>query len=425
MIKIQKLKNLFHLIEAIIANLYYRLPSRKLRVIGVTGTDGKTTTTHLIYHILKSAGKKVSMVSTIYAKVGSKEFDTGLHTTTPGSFLIQKLLKKAVNYGDEYFVLETTSHALDQNRVLGVNFLIGVLTNITYEHLDYHKTYNDYLKAKAKLLLSSKIAVINRDDQSYSNIKCQISSFDKLRMTLSETEVSKIKNTDKKLKIITYGLKNKADYCWDLKLNLPDFNKYNYLAAYTACRILGLSDNSILSAIKSFQLPKGRLDVVHDKNFKVIIDFAHTPNAIAKVLDSVRILHLKKGSQLIHVFGSAGLRDSSKRPLMGQASAKFSNIIILTEEDYRTENVNETMKQIEKGIIRKLKVKSEKLKVIKIPNRQEAINKAVALARTGDVVIITGKGHEKSLCRGKIEYPWDEYEAVGKALKFLITNYSN
>lgn len=165
---IQKLKNVYHLLQAILANIWYGFPSRKLKVIGVTGTDGKTTTTHLITHILKTAGKKVSMISTIYAKVGSHEYETGLHTTTPSSFTIQKMLSLAVKDNEEFFVLETTSHALDQNRVWGIKYKIGIITNITHEHLDYHKTYDEYVKSKLKILLNSKLAVLNKDDRSYN-----------------------------------------------------------------------------------------------------------------------------------------------------------------------------------------------------------------------------------------------------------------
>src|SRR3989338_11000950 len=293
----QKIKNIYHLFKAILANIWYGFPSRKLKVIGVTGTDGKTTTTHLIAHILKTAGKKVSIISTVYAKVGNQEYDTGLHTTTPDSFLIQKLLKKALDSRDEYFVLETTSHALDQNRVWGIKYEIGVITNITHEHLDYHRTYEEYVKAKLKLLLNSRVAVVNKDDESYKNIKYQISN---------------IKNTYQKLKII------------EKIPNLTTFNQYNYSAAYTVCKQLGLSDEMILKAMKTFQLPKGRLDLVYDKDFKVIIDFAHTPNALLQLLPEIRKKYLKQSGRLIHIFGSAGLRDVTKRPLMGEASNKFS-----------------------------------------------------------------------------------------------------
>lgn len=360
----QKLKNIYHLLQAILANLWCGFPSRKLKVIGVTGTDGKTTTTHLIAHILKAAGKKVSFVSSVFASIAGKESDIGFHVTTPSSFALQKLLKQSSDYNDEYFVLETTSHALDQNRVWGIRYEIGVITNITHEHLDYHRTYENYAKTKLKLLKMAKIGIKN---------------------------TYKIASIVKKIP------------------NLTKFNEYNYSTAYTVCKQLGLSDEMILKAMKTFQLPKGRLDLVYDNDFKVIIDFAHTPNAFLQLLPEIRKKYLKKNGRLIHVFGSAGLRDFTKRSLMGAASSKSADIILVTEEDYRTENLEKICQQIASGI------KSKNYQII--TDRQQAINQAVKIAKKNDVVVITGKGHERSLCRGKIEYTWDEYEAVKKALK--------
>ena len=376
----QKVKNLFHLFEAIIANIYYGFPSRKLKVIGVTGTDGKTTTTSLIYHILKSSGKKVSMISTVYAKVGSQEFDTGLHTTTPSSFMVQKFLALAVKNNDEYFVLETTSHALDQNRVFGVKYYIGVLTNVTHEHLDYHTTYENYLKTKTELLSSAETAVINKDDKSFKEVKRILDG--------------------KKIYTYDHTHYNVLKHCNDL----PEFNKANYLAAYTACKILGIDKNEILNYLSCFKLPAGRLEIVYDKNFKVIVDFAHTPNAIENVLREIRRIYLKKGGRLIHVFGSAGLRDATKRPAMGAASDKYADFSIITEEDYRTENSRDIADQIASGFKTK--------KYIYELDRKKAIEKAVSMAQKNDLIVCTGKSHEQSLCRGKTEFPWDEKKAI-------------
>ena len=385
----QTFKNIYHLFQAVIANIYYGFPSRKLKVIGVTGTDGKTTTTHLIYHILKTAGKKVSMVSTVYAKIGAEEFDTGLHTTTPSSFLVQKLLKKAVENGDEFFVLETTSHALDQNRVFGVKYFVAVLTNVTHEHLDYHKTYKKYVDTKAKLLKQSNIVIINSDDHSFERL-------DKI-----------LKHSVNK--VYHYGFKHKTHFRLPYKKPLVEYNRYNYLAAYSVASILGIDEKNILKAMNSFKLPPGRLEVVYGKGPTVIIDFAHTPNAFGSVLPEIKKHYVHNGSKLIHVFGSAGLRDKTKRPLMGKASSRYVDQIILTEEDYRTEKMEEICRQIAAGINSK--------PFIVIPNRQEAINKAMVMARKNDVVLVTGKAHEKSLCRGKKEYPWDEFKAVNTALQ--------
>jgi len=382
---IQKLKNIFHLTNAFLANVFYGFPSKKITVIGVTGTDGKTTTTHLIAHILKSCGKKVSYISTIFAKIGEKEYDTGFHVTTPNPWLIQKLIKEAVNNKDEYFILETTSHALDQNRVWGINYKIGVLTNVSHEHLDYHLSYEDYLKTKVKLLKKADVAFFNKDDRSYLYVKKML----KGRKKIIEYQ---------KLPIIKKNFPN-----------LEKFNQENFSAAYLVALSLGLKSEEVLKAIKTFNLPKGRFDLVYDKDFKVIIDFAHTPNAFLKLLPEIRKKYLKNKGRLIHVFGSAGLRDNTKRPLMGEISSRFADFIILTEEDYRTEDPNKICQEIASGI------KNKNYQVI--IDRKKAIEKALKMAKKGDLVVFTGKAHEKSLCRGKTEYPWDEYQAVEIGLK--------
>lgn len=385
----QTLKNYYHLVQALLANLVYGFPSREIKVIGITGTDGKTTTTHLIYHILVSAGKKVSMISTVYGKVGETVYDTGLHVTTPDPFMIQKMIRKAVTEGDEYFILETTSHAIDQNRVWGVRYEVGVLTNITHEHLDYHKTIDAYARAKMKLIDEAELGVLNWDDP------------------VSRTHAKRTSS------IKTYALKEKADYGIDFRKeikDLADFNAYNYLAAYTVAHELGVADSAIRKSFPTFRLPSGRIDIVYDKEFKVIIDFAHTPNAIDRILQTVRKIYLPSGGKLIHIFGSAGLRDTTKRFEMGEASARFADRIILTEEDYRTEDPLEICRQIGEGVA----ASKKQFKVI--TDRAKAIKKGIALAKAGDVVIITGKGHEKSLCRGKTEYPWSDKESVLTAL---------
>ncbi|MCL4364260.1 Mur ligase family protein [Patescibacteria group bacterium] len=379
----QDLKNIYHFLQALLANIYYGFPSRRLNVIGVTGTDGKTTTTQLIAHVLKSSGKKVSFISTVKAVVAGKEYDVGFHVTTPSPFAIQRFLRQSVENGDEYFVLETTSHAIDQNRVWGIDYKLAVLTNVTHEHLDYHRTYEDYIMTKSVILKAAKVAFVNEDDESYNYIKDQ--KFNS-------------KKTYKVEKIIKNNFSDKTK-----------FNQYNFSAAYRVCNYLGISDEKIIEAIKTFQLPKGRLELVYDEDFKVMIDFAHTPNAFQQLLPEVKKMFLKNGGRLIHVFGSAGLRDNSKRSLMGLVSSEYSDIIILTEEDFRTEKPEEICRQIASGI------KNKKYEII--IDREQAIDKAIKSAKKGDIVLLTGKSHEKSLCRGKIEYPWSEHQAVKKALQ--------
>jgi len=388
---LRRIKNFYHLLQAIIANIIYGFPAKNIRVIGVTGTDGKTTTTTLIAHILKKLGKKVSFISTIEAQIGDKKYETGLHVTTPSSLMIQKFLRQAVVEKNEFFVLEVTSHGLDQNRVWGINFEIGVITNITHEHLDYHQSYKEYVKTKEKLISMAKIGVIKRKDDSYR--------------FLSLASKKKCQDYSKNLPII----EKHFPY-------LTQFNKDNFAAAYTVGIILGLKDEKIIQAAKTFKLPRGRFQIVYDKEFRVIVDFAHTPNAFKVLLPEVRKKYLSVG-RLIHVFGCAGLRDYVKRPLMGQISSQYSDYLILTEEDYRTEDFKKICQQIIEGI------KNKPYEVIK--DRQAAINKAIRMAKKGDTVLITGKAHEKSLCRGKKEYPWDEFKAINHALKILLKSKGN
>lgn len=387
---IRSLKGLYHLIIALISLIWFRFPARSLTVIGVTGTDGKTTTTSLIYAILKASGHKTSMISSVHAVIGGISYDTGFHVTTPNAFWIQKYLREAVDHGDTHMVLEVTSHALDQHRVFGIPFAIGVLTNITHEHLDWHKTFDAYRQVKLKLLRSSKIVVINRDEaESYTQF------VEHLR---SKT-------------LVTYGIRRDAKvtpYVFPFRTKLPgEFNRYNCLAAIATADSLGIGKSVIRKAVKDFLGVSGRMEYITLKPFTVIVDFAHTPNAIEKVLKHVRE-HAKH--RIIHVFGSAGLRDRSKRPMMGSASSTYADVIILTEEDYRTENVNRIIDEIASGIT------GEK-EVYRYPNRSEAIQYAISLAKPCDTVIITGKGHEKSICRGTTEYPWSDQEEVRKLIK--------
>ena len=394
---IQPLINIYHLLRAVIANVYFGFPSTKLKVIGVTGTDGKTTTTHAVYQILKTAGKKVSMLSTVYAKVGDTEYETGLHVTTPDPFLLQDFMAKAVARGDEYFVLETTSHGLDQNRNFGVHYAVSVITNITHEHLDYHKTYRAYVRAKAKLAQQSSLVLLNKDDQSYELLR-------------SCTGSAQVK---------TYALNKPAEYHIDLrrklKLDIPDYNNYNFLAAYGVCSELGVDEDVILETLKQFSTPPGRNEIVYDKAFRVVIDFAHTPNSLLNILSTLSQQAKKRKGRLIHVFGSAGLRDRSKRPLMGAASDKYADISIITEEDYRTESIHKICDEICSGMTTAEKRKKEGTLLMK-PNRQDAINAAVKLAKKNDIIVCTGKAHEKSLNRKGREEPWDEFQAVQNAV---------
>ncbi len=390
----RKIKNIFHLANAIAANLWYGFPSRGLVMIGVTGTDGKTTTVNLIHHILMNTGKNSSMISTVGASVEGSLEDIGFHVTTPSSWMIQRLLKRVTGVkekGKQYVVLEVTSHAIDQHRIWGIDFEIGVLTNVTNEHLDYHKTYKNYLKTKTKLLEVSKVAVINKDDKSYEFIKGVLGSG----------------------KVLEYSFSDNADLSVkSLKVNNPaleKFNLYNVLAAALACKTLGLTIVDIEKTLPSFILPKGRQEMVFEGTFRVMIDFAHTPNAFEKILSSISV---EGGGRIIHVFGCAGKRDAVKRPVMGTISAKYADIIILTAEDPRTERVEDIISDISSG----MEIKEGKPEVFKISDRKDAIATAVEMAQEGDFILITGKGHERSMNVGGHEIAWSDDETVRSAL---------
>lgn len=382
----QGIKNIYHLFVAMLANSWYGFPGRKLTIIGVTGTDGKTTTASLIYHILKENSYPVSLISTVSALIHGKESDTGFHVTNPAPFALQRFLAQAVAAKDTFLVLEVTSHGLDQNRVWGVPFAIGVLTNVSHEHLDYHKTYENYVKTKVKLLNNAGVAIINADDASYPVVQKYL------------TNKQVLLSIQKNLKELAVP-----------KHFLGMYNAYNAYEAFLVCRELGLSQPQIEKAMKTFIFPKGRGEVVYDKAFTVMVDFAHTPHSFEVLLPELRSQAKRK---LIHVFGSAAKRDEAKRPLMGRVASEFDDIIILTSEDPRDEDPEHIMDDIEKGMLEK-----KGLQVFRIADRKKAIEKAIALAEKGDIVVTTGKAHESSMNYGHGEEPWDEFAVVKNAIK--------
>lgn len=384
---IRKLKNYYHLGNAAFSSTRYKFPGRKLTVIGVTGTDGKTTTSSILYSILMEAGIKAALITTIGAYVDGNFYETGLHTTTPSSSVLQKYLRHAYKAGCTHVVLEITSHGLDQNRAWGIPFLIGLVTNITHEHLDYHRTYEQYVHAKAKLLKLAKTPIINADDSSYDYLLKEL----------------KGKN------YTTYSLKDADLLPAKMKL-IGEFNRQNALAAATAAQFLGVDKKIIKKAISEFTPPEGRQEVIHDDGFKVLVDFAHTPNAFYQVLPAVK---KETKGRLIHVFGAAGKRDASKRPDMGRASSLFADVIILTAEDPRGESVVKINQEIKSGF-------EKKVPFFEVADRRAAIQKALKLAQKGDTILLTGKGHEKSMNYNGTETVWSEKETVFELLHSIV-----
>jgi len=383
---IGKYKNIRHWFDSVWEVVKAGYPARKLVVIGVTGTDGKTTTCHLIYEILKSSGFKVAMLSTVAGYIGGEEIDTGFHVTTPDAKFLQPFIKRVVNTGMTHLVLEATSHGLDQHRVLGCNIKIAVITNITHEHLDYHKNMANYMAAKAKILHNTHYAILNHDDPSFAWLSSQADRVTKI--------VPFTKGPDNRRSLALAG----------------DYNRYNIAAAAAVAEILD-ARSQIQEVIKNFRGVPGRMEEIkRGQNFRAIVDFAHTPNALEQILSTLKksLDSARDEHQLILVFGCAGLRDKTKRPLMGQVAVKYADKIIITAEDPRTEKLDDIYKDIAAvGSIRE-------------DNRQKAIELAVSMARKGDIVVVTGKGHEKSMCFGTTEIPWSDQNTVKEAL--LLTN---
>lgn len=383
------INNFWHLPKAVLANIWYGFPSRKLIVIGITGTDGKTTTTNMIYQILRGAGKKVSMVSTINAVIGGKFYDTGFHVTSPNPQAVQKFAKQAIDNNDEYLVLEVTSHALDQYRFWAIKFDIGVITNITHEHLDYHKNFKKYFETKLKLLKNTKFAVVNN----------------------SVREIRDIGG-----KLVTFGL-NKGDYNQkEIRLKLKiigDYNIENALSALAVANALGINKYDAKKTVEGFVNLRGRMEEVKNKlGIKIFVDFAHTPNGLKQALSALRIQ--TRSGRLIAVFGAASERDLLKRPMMGKISAKLADITIITDEDPRFEDRSKIIKEIAEGAY-KMGAKNG-ISLFKEADRQKAIKLAISLAKRGDTVGIFGKGHEKSINYQGKETPWSDFKAVKKAL---------
>jgi UDP-N-acetylmuramoyl-L-alanyl-D-glutamate--2,6-diaminopimelate ligase len=407
-------------------------PARRLVMIGVTGTDGKTTTATLLHSILTQAGIKAGLITTVSAVIGDESLDTGLHTTTPDSSLIQALLARMVAVGLTHCVLEVTSHGLAQHRVTACDFDVAVVTNITHEHLDYHGTYEAYRAAKARLFegLASaarkagqaKVAVLNRDDASH----------DYLRSVLTGPAHDSVC-------VLTYGLDAAADVTATEVQSLPRdlrfqvragasafqvstglvgrFNVYNCLASATvALKGLGLSEASVVAGIAAVAAVPGRMERIDmGQPFTAIVDFAHTPNALKRVLETARQM---TAGRVIAVFGSAGLRDREKRRLMPQISAKQADLTILTAEDPRSESLDTILAEMAQACQAAGGVEGQTF--WRIADRGEALRFAVSQTRSGDLVIACGKGHEQSMCFGTVEHPWDDRTAMRAALAGLL-----
>jgi UDP-N-acetylmuramoyl-L-alanyl-D-glutamate--2,6-diaminopimelate ligase len=410
-----------------LAAAFYGFPARKLTVIGVTGTDGKTTTTNLIYKILEAAGSNVGMISTVNAVIGDQVLDTGFHVTTPDAPDVQRYLAQMVQAGLTHVVLESTSHGLAQYRIDACEFDVGVVTNITHEHLDYHGSYEAYRAAKGRLFSmlaetkekqqgNPRLAILNRDDDSYA----YLSNLTTVRQVSygfhpqAEVRVEDVRHQPDGMQFVAIG----PGFRFPVNCHLVgDYNISNCLGAIAATVVaLGVQSESAQAGIAALEGVAGGMERMNlGQDFTAIVDFAHTPNALRRSLEAAR--QMTKG-RVIAVFGSAGLRDRQKRRMMAETSVELADLTILTAEDPRTESLDDILREMASGAEAKNGIEGETF--WRVPDRGEAIRLAVVLARPGDLVIACGKGHEQSMCFGETEYPWDDRIAMRSALSDLL-----
>ena len=400
---------------AALSAAFYDYPSRQLTVVGVTGTDGKTTTSNLLFRILQESGIEAGMITTVNAQIGDLELDTGFHVTTPEAPDVHRYLSQMVSEGLTHVVLEATSHGLVQQRVGSVAFDYGVVTNVTHEHLDYHGSYAEYLAAKGllfQMLGEEGVVILNRDDESYDYL-AKISGGRQIsygRHPKSDLRAENVRHSPVGLRFTAIG----AGLTMEVECQLlGEYNVYNILAALaTTVFGMGLSPDVALAGIASLESVSGRMEVVdRSQRFTAIVDFAHTPNALLNAVKTARLLTEKR---VITVFGSAGLRDKEKRRLMAENSQRLADLTILTAEDPRTESLDDILREMAQGAESEGGVEGKTF--WRIRDRGEAIRFALKLADEGDVVLVLGKGHEQSMCFEEIEYPWDDRTALEAAL---------
>jgi UDP-N-acetylmuramoyl-L-alanyl-D-glutamate--2,6-diaminopimelate ligase len=405
-----------------LAAAYYGNPGRKLTVVGVTGTDGKTTTCNLLYKILLAAGVRTGLISTVNAVIGDQILDTGFHVTTPDAHDVQRYLARMVEAGLTHVVLETTSHGWAQHRVDACEFDIGVITNITHEHLDQHGSFEQYRAAKARLFQSLewtlpkpqgnvRLSVLNRDDSSFEYLS-DIIAGPQISYGFDESADVRALDLDyeKGIHFNTIG----PGFQLPVSSNLMgDYNVSNCLAAMTAAICgLGVDPEIAVQGIASLNLIPGRWEHINlGQSFTALVDFAHTPNALRVAVRTARKTTLKK---VIVIFGSAGLRDRKKRRMMAEVATELADVSIFTAEDPRTESLDGILEEMAAGARSKGGV--EGTSFFRVPDRGEAIRLGVRLARSGDIVMALGKGHEQSMCFSTTEYPWDDRVAMRAAI---------
>ena len=400
---------------AVAAHFYYGFPSRKVRVIGVTGTKGKTTTTYLIRSILEQSGAKTGLIGTIAYEIGNKSYEA--NNTTPSALTLAELLNEMADSQCAWAVMEVSSHALEMKRVLGVEFEGAVFNNLGRDHLDYHKTFANYFKAKSRLFTEFKTVkarVVNADDPYGRKLLARLKS-----------------------KGVGYGVKTKCPYqAKDVKVRPGKisfsvqgedfevplsglFNVYNCLGAIAVLKELGFGWKALQAGLAHAPAVPGRFEQVQGGTpYTVLVDYAHTPDALEQVLTASRQLIEGTSHQLISVFGCGGDRDKTKRPLMGEISSRLADLTVITSDNPRTEDAKDILQDVIAGIPRR-SIQNGHRRVYVEEDRGKAIRLALTMARPGDVVLIAGKGHETYQVIGETKHHFDDREEVLKAVKEL------
>jgi UDP-N-acetylmuramoyl-L-alanyl-D-glutamate--2,6-diaminopimelate ligase len=415
----------YHKFQAILANIYYGFPSRRLRVVGVTGTNGKTTTAHLIGAIFQAAGYETAIASTVAFQIGDRKETNVLNMTTPSPWVVQQFLAKAVRVGAHVAVVETTSHAIDQERVWGIKYDIVAMTNLTHDHLDYHKTFEAYRAAKLRLFSNRpRVAVVNADDPSASQFLA-LPAGNQLTYGIE----AKASITARKLLVEATGTLFTAvtpNGQVAINLTLPGrFNVANALAAISVGVSQGIGLDTIKQALEGVVSVPGRMERVDvGQDFTVLIDYAHTPDAFEQIYATLK--PVIRG-RLIHVFGATGDRDKTKRPIMGALAARSADYVILTNDEPYSEDPEVILSEIVEGLKRgrgraedrrqKTEDRGEGVWWERITDRKTAIQRALEVARKDDVVLITGMGDLRSITigdgKGGLRHlPWNERRIV-------------
>ncbi|MCS7324191.1 MAG: UDP-N-acetylmuramoyl-L-alanyl-D-glutamate--2,6-diaminopimelate ligase [Thermoflexales bacterium] len=405
-----------------LCSAWHGFPSQRLTVIGVTGTDGKTTTTNLIFNILRAAGLRVGMISTVNAVIGEQVLDTGLHTTTPDADAMQHYLAQMRDAGMTHAVLEVTSHGLAQHRVDGTNFKVAVVTNITHDHLDLHGSREAYRAAKARLFEMAPVHVLNVDDDFSFSYLAALPAEQRIFYSREQPPQGqradwwlyplRVDHAQGHIEVMALQ-RSGARVPFAVRTSLiGDYNVSNILAAASAAWALSVPTEAIAAGVAAVHGIPGRMERIDEgQDYLAIVDFAHTPNALEQCLRTLRPL---TAGRLIVVFGCAGERDVQKRFLMGRIAAELADVAIFTAEDPRREPIAAIFAEMQRGVAAATPKRAE---VLEIADRGAAILAACQMARAGDTVVACGKGHEQSLCFGTTEYAWDDRKAMRLAIR--------